>query len=121
MTSRNPRRRHTVFVGSKIKDLRKERDLTQSELASRIGVQQSDLCRMEKGEYKVSLDTLFRILAVFGMEIGDFFGDKHPAAGPTESEHEILRLVRRLDDTARAEIIDFIRYKAARPAQTWKR
>ena len=121
MTSRNPRRRHSIFVGSKIKDLRKERSLTQAALASRIGVQQSDLCRMEKGEYKVSLDTLFRILAVFGMEIGDFFRDELPAAGPTDHEQEILRLVHRLDDATRAEILDFVRYKAARRAETWKR
>jgi transcriptional regulator with XRE-family HTH domain len=120
MTSRNPRRRQTIFVGSKIRLLRKERDLTQAELASRIGVQQSDLCRMENGEYKVSLDTLFKILAVFGMEIGDFFREAHPAAGPLESEQEILRLIQRLDDAARAEVLDFIRYKAARRSESWK-
>lgn len=120
MTSRNPRRRQTIFVGSKIRLLRKERDLTQAELASRIGVQQSDLCRMENGEYKVSLDTLFKILAVFGMEIGDFFREALPATGPLESEQEILRLVQRLDDAARAEVLDFIRYKAARRAESWK-
>jgi transcriptional regulator with XRE-family HTH domain len=121
MTSRIPRRRQTIFVGTKIRQLRKERDLTQAELASRIGVQQSDLCRMENGEYKVSLDTLFRILAVFGMEIGDFFREEAPAPGPSESEQEILRLVQRLDEPARADILDYVRFKTARRVETWKR
>jgi transcriptional regulator with XRE-family HTH domain len=121
MTSRNPRRRQTVFIGSKIRHLRKERDLTQAELASRIGVQQSDLCRMENGEYKVSLDTLFRILAVFGMDIGDFFREEQHGAVPPDGEREILRLFQRLDELAQAEVLDFVRYKTARRVETWKR
>ena len=43
--------RQVQLVGRKIRQLRKERKLTQNELASRIGVQQSDLSRMEKGDY----------------------------------------------------------------------
>ena len=34
-----------------------------------VGIQQSDLCRMETGEYKVSLETLFKILSMFEMNI----------------------------------------------------
>ena len=67
--------RQVSLVGRKIRKLRKERKLTQTELATRIGVQQSDLSRMEKGEYRVSLDTLFRILAEFKLGIGEFFED----------------------------------------------
>lgn len=118
MSLRQPRRRQTVFVGSKIRQLRKERSLTQAELASRIGVQQSDLCRMENGEYKVSLDTLFKILSVFGMQIGDFFREETEA--PSDRELELLSLFQRLDDAARAEVLDFVRYKAARRVETWR-
>lgn len=115
MTARSTRRRQTVFVGSKIRALRKERSLTQADLAQRIGVQQSDLCRMENGEYKVALDTLFRILAVFGMEIGDFFRQDAVAAAASEGvEIELVRLFRGMDDGAKSEVLDFVRYKAAR-------
>jgi len=58
---RNPQIR---LVGQKIRQIRKSRRLTQADLAARIGVTQSDLSRMESGEYKVGLDTLFRILQV---------------------------------------------------------
>jgi len=120
MSTRPQRRRQTIFVGSKIRLLRKERNLTQAQLAARIGVQQSDLCRMENGEYKVGLDTLFRILAVFGLDIGDFFREAPSAAGEADAEQDLLRLFRRLDDPGRAEVMDFLRYKSSRRVDSWK-
>ena len=114
MTPRPARRRQTVFVGSKIRQLRKERSLTQAELAQRIGVQQSDLCRMENGEYKVALDTLFRILGVFGMDIGEFFGDGSAPARDGDREREVVRLFQRLDPAAKDEALDYLRFKVAR-------
>ena len=99
------------FVGQKVRRLRKERDMTQSELASRIGIIQSDLCRMEKGEYKVGLDTLFRVLEVFRMNIGEFFDEKASAAGAAAEEGELLDRFRRLSGETRAEVIDYVRFK----------
>jgi transcriptional regulator with XRE-family HTH domain len=112
--ARVARRRQTIFVGSKIRQMRKERSLTQSELAQRIGVQQSDLCRMENGEYRVSLDTLFKILGVFGMDIGEFFRDDLPARTPDDRERELVGLFRRLDEDAQLAILDFARFQATR-------
>lgn len=114
MPSRQARRRQTIFVGGKIRALRKDRRFTQAELAQRIGVQQSDLCRMENGEYKVSLETLFRILAVFGLEIGEFFRDRQAAATPEEQDRELIRMFRRLTDEDRDEVLEFLRFKHAR-------
>jgi transcriptional regulator with XRE-family HTH domain len=114
MSARPIRRRQTIFVGSKIRQLRKERSLTQAELAQRIGVQQSDLCRMENGEYKVSLDALFKILGVFGIDIGEFFREDPATAGPADREREVLRLFGRLDPPTQEEAIDFLRFKCSR-------
>ena len=116
MTPRPTRRRQTIFVGSKIRQLRKERRLTQAVLANKIGVQQSDLCRMENGEYKVALDTLFRILGVFGMNIGDFFQgqDEQPhALINMDQSQEALYMFRHLDETSRREVLEFMRFKIA--------
>lgn len=114
MGARQGRRRQTLFVGEKIRSLRKERLLTQSELAQRIGVQQSDLCRMENGEYKVSLETLFRILAVLGMDIGEFFREPDVAPSAKEQDQELLRLFHRLDDATRTEVLEFLRFRSSR-------
>lgn len=119
MTARPARRRQTIFVGSKIRQLRKERSLTQAELAQRIGVQQSDLCRMENGEYKVSLDTLFKILGVFGMDIGEFFREEAALDVPADKEREIVRLFQRLDGPAQDEALEFLRFKYTR-SDAWR-
>ena len=91
--------------------------MTQSELAARIGIIQSDLCRMEKGEYKVGLDSLFKILEVFGMNIGEFF-DERGADGPAVGEAELVDRFRRLSDEARTEVMDYIRFKELQERRT---
>ncbi|HEY2797211.1 MAG TPA: helix-turn-helix transcriptional regulator [Thermoanaerobaculia bacterium] len=107
MSSHPPRK--VALVGSRIRELRKGRHLTQTELSEKIGVAQSDLSRMEQGEYKVGLDTLFKILQVFDLKMGEFFGETE-----TEAEREARDLMsefRNLSDEARQEIRDFVRFK----------
>ncbi len=74
-----PRASQILLVGQKIRQIRKSRHLTQADLAARIGVTQSDLSRMENGEYKVGLDTLFRILQVFELSMSHFFEEPRRA------------------------------------------
>ena len=103
-------KRQSLLVGSRIRSLRKDRALTQADLAHRIGIQQSDLCRMENGEYKVSLETLFKILSIFEMNIADFFNEE--IAGATrDREYEFLRDYEKLSPRAQDEVQDFIRFK----------
>ena len=99
-----------LLVGDRIRTLRKDRNLTQAELATSIGIQQSDLCRMENGEYKVSLETLFKILSIFQINIAEFF---HEEAPPSISEKDVdfLREFQKLDLKAQREVWDFVRFK----------
>lgn len=98
------------LVGSKIRQLRKEHQLTQTELSSRIGIQQSDLSRMEKGEYRVSLDNLFKILTEFKMSIGEFF-DEIAEESISPRDLHVLRNFKDLDEESRREVEDFIAFK----------
>ncbi len=102
--------RQIQLVGPKIRQLRKERKQTQTELASRIGIQQSDLSRMEKGEYRVSLDTLFKILAVFDVSISEFFDDVNKES-LTPRDVQVMRDLKRLPGSARREVEEFIAFK----------
>jgi transcriptional regulator with XRE-family HTH domain len=104
--------RQVQLVGRKIRQLRKERKLTQMELSSRLGIQQSDLSRMEQGEYRVSLDTLFRILAEFKMSIGEFFEDVAQES-MTPRDVGVIRDFQSLSDEAQREVQDFIAWKRA--------
>ncbi len=99
-----------LWVGDRIRTLRKDRNLTQAELAASIGIQQSDLCRMENGEYKVSLETLFKILSEFQMNIAEFFHEEAPAP-ISEKEVDFLREFQKLDAKSQREVWDFVRFK----------
>ncbi len=113
-------------IGSRLRRLRKERGLTQAELARQIGIQQSDLSRMEKGEYRVSLDNLFKILAVFDLDLADFFGDQKAVSEQARqplSRHDmkILHLLRELSPEGRDEVQEFLEFKLRKERQERRR
>jgi transcriptional regulator with XRE-family HTH domain len=102
--------RQVQLVGHKLRELRKERKLTQVELSARLGIQQSDLSRMEKGEYRVSLDTLFRALAEFKMSIGEFF-EGVAQESVTPRDVHLIQGFNSLHEDARREVEEFISFK----------
>ena len=117
-----PRASQILLVGQKIRQIRKSRHLTQADLASRIGVTQSDLSRMENGEYKVGLDTLFRILQVFELSMSNFFeepaAESEASAGAVPAEAEDVKPGTvpfeewaSLSDESRREVREFIAFK----------
>lgn len=107
--------RQVQLVGRKIRELRKEHKLTQVELSARLGIQQSDLSRMEKGEYRVSLDTLFRILAEFKMSIGEFF-EGVAKESITPRDVKLIQDINSLPQDARREVEEFIAFKRSKGA-----
>ncbi|HEY2737282.1 MAG TPA: helix-turn-helix transcriptional regulator [Thermoanaerobaculia bacterium] len=104
------------LVGRKIRQLRKEHKLTQVELSTRLGIQQSDLSRMEQGEYRVSLDTLFRILAEFKMGMGEFF-EEIAQESITPRDVRLVESFNTLPHEAQREVEDFIAFKKAQTRQ----
>jgi transcriptional regulator with XRE-family HTH domain len=103
----SPRKVH--LVGSRIRELRKGHHLTQTELSEKIGIAQSDLSRMEQGEYKVGLDTLFKILHVFDLKMGEFFGETEKAEDA--EARELVSEYLELTSEAQREVRDFVRFK----------
>lgn len=109
-----PSARKVNLVGSRIRELRKGRRLTQTELSEKIGVAQSDLSRMEQGEYKVGLDTLFKILQVFELKMGEFFGESEPSA--EEETRGLVADFQALPEDTRREVREFVRFKKMQQA-----
>jgi hypothetical protein len=109
-------------VGGRLRKLRKDRGITQADLARQIGIQQSDLSRMEQGEYRVSLDKLFRILAVFDLDLAEFFGEKKASEVEKQQplshqDMQILHMLRELGPQARAEVQEFLEFKLRKERQ----
>ena len=82
--------RQVQLVGRRVRRLRKDRRLSVADLAAEVGLQAGDLARLEKGEYRVSLDVLFRLLAALATSVEEFFeGVAREAAAPPEVVREI--------------------------------
>ena len=107
MSSQSPRK--IQLVGSRIRELRKGHHLTQTELSEKIGIAQSDLSRMEQGEYKVGLDTLFKVLQVFDLKMGEFFGETEEPE--TVETRELVSDFQELSREAQREVREFVRFK----------
>jgi len=100
------------LVGRKIRQLRRQRKLTQVELAEKIGIHQSDLSRMEQGEYKVGLDTLLKILGTFDLSIGDFFDEN-------DRSESVYQKFKTLSASAQKEVESFIEFKRRQEVESW--
>ena len=103
-------------IGSRLRRLRKERHLSQTDLARQIGIQQSDLSRMEKGEYRVSLENLFKILGVLELDVTEFFQTEtaRPATAQQPLSHQdmqTLQMLRQLGPDTRQEVQEFLEFK----------
>jgi len=60
------------LIGRQLRQIRQARRLSREDLAARVGIMPNDLLRIEKGEHRVGLDTLFNLLEQIGMTLDDF-------------------------------------------------
>ena len=58
---------------TRIKELRKERKLSQEELASAVGTTRQTITSIEVGKYTASLPLAYKIARYFGLHIEDVF------------------------------------------------
>lgn len=56
-----------------IKDKRLEKNMSQNELAERVGVRRETIIRLEKGSYNPSLELAYDISRVLGIGIEELF------------------------------------------------
>ncbi len=64
---------------NRIKELRARENLTQSDLARKVGVRRETIVFLEKGKYNPSLKLAYDIARAFGMRIEEVFvfSDNH--------------------------------------------
>ncbi|MEL6860143.1 MAG: helix-turn-helix transcriptional regulator [Pseudomonadota bacterium] len=62
-------------ITNRVKELREAKDhMSQSALATEIGVTRQTVIAIEQGKYSPSLESAFRIARVFGVGLEDVFG-----------------------------------------------
>lgn len=62
-----------VLVGQNVRKYRKMKGLTQEQLASQAGITSEYVSRIENGKENPTVDVLFKISVVLGIEVRDMF------------------------------------------------
>ena len=60
-------------MNNRLGELRKERGITQEELAALLEVSRQTISSLEKGRYNPSIQLAFKIARYFGLRIEDIF------------------------------------------------
>lgn len=65
------------LFGRRLKELRKQRKLTQEQLAELVDLDPKQICRIENGGCFTTFDTLEKIAKIFNVKISDLFRCDH--------------------------------------------
>ena len=75
------------LLSKRIKELRKERNLTQEELGKLINVTKVSICCYEKGTRLPSLETLIDLSQVFGVSVDYLLGNDYSVIAEDNEEY----------------------------------
>ena len=110
---------------NRIKELRQSQNLTQKELAEKVGFNQTAIGKYERNELEPNLETLKKFSAIFECSIdyllghSDDFGNvtvqqKSPAPTLTQAEQDLLNDFRSLPRPEQAQAAEYVHFLAQR-------
>lgn len=105
-----------VDIGSLIREMRKAAGMSQSRLASKIGISYQQVQKYEKGTSKLSVPRLQQIAQIFGVPVTTFIGDELSASAKgaamasaiSEEEALLLTSIRRMKGKLRRSVIEMV-------------
>lgn len=65
----------TSMVGKRVKMLRMQKGISQSELARSVGISQAHMSNIETGHSHITLENLFALHDILGVTMASFFVD----------------------------------------------
>ena len=95
----------------KIKEYREELQLTQKELAEKVGSVQRNISNWENGINEPDCETIVRLAQLFDITIDELFGKESPSGGSQPFvglEYTILKCVRQLTEAQRYALKQFL-------------
>ena len=69
----NEQQESLKILGSRIRELRKSKNLTQFELAEKIGLSTNFIGMVERGERNTTVDKIFKLAKAFNITMEEFF------------------------------------------------
>ncbi len=104
-------------VGAQIQSIRKHRNVSQEELAARVGIDAKSLSRIERGMHYPSLDTLEKIQVELDVEMKDFF-DFTGIESVQEMRNFLIKVANKSNETTLKEVTEVVRKLLIALAQT---
>lgn len=102
-------------LGSRIREIRRDQGLRQTELAARVRTSQSTISQIEAGDRNPSYRMLVKLAAALGVKVGYVLGEGSIGdLNPAEEAH--FRQYRGLTDDARRQLNEYARFLGARQA-----
>lgn len=95
----------------KIRELRTEFQITQKELADKIGNTQRNVCNWENGKSEPDCESIVKIANLFGVTLDELFG-RNPLLmdwdGHAVTDKRLLRSIRTLSDEQKDKLLEFL-------------
>lgn len=85
-----------TYIGNQIKQLRKQYNMTQEDLAEKLGTTKQSVSRYENGVRKANQDVLFELCRIFDVKIDDFFPENDSEAIQSSDSEPILDIYNQL-------------------------
>lgn len=101
-------------IGYRIKCIRKENNLNQSQFAKSIGISQGNLSEIEMGNSNPSAETLISIRAQYNVNLNWLLTDVDSEDGITYEDYyekKLVEVYRNLNDYDKNEIIEIVLLK----------
>ena len=100
-----------VELGIKIASIRKEHNLSQAELAGKIGVSQQLVAAYEKATRHLPLIALFRISKVLHVEVEELLGlKKRGKPGPPSKVQRLANRIKKLPSEKQKKVIEHLEF-----------
>jgi len=102
-------RQFLIDLGNRIAKFRKEHNLTQDELAKKMGVQQSSIASYESGRRQIPITQLFFLSEILYVDIEDLLGlnKKINKPGPISRLEKMIKEIQKLPKRKQELVIEF--------------
>lgn len=99
-----------VNVGNRIKQVRTAKNLSQKEIALKVGIDQAQYSRMESGKVEPTLSSLEKIAGALDVKISELLDEENTLDinSYDKTTYDKLRLVEELDETEKKSIFNII-------------
>lgn len=95
-------------IGERIRELRTIRDLSTSQLAKLVGVNQSFISQLENKQSGVKIETLYKICSALGITLSDFFADTNDTYDTASDTSQLTEILKQLPKEERGALLNYL-------------